>query len=78
MGHVFNVFVLLLGLHPQHVEVPRLGVKSELQLLASATAMAMRDLSRVHGSQQRRILNPLNKARDRICILLDTSQIHYR
>ena len=29
-----------LGLHPQHMEVPRLGVESELQLLAYATATA--------------------------------------
>ena len=29
----FFVFLSILGLHPQHVEVPRLGVISELQLL---------------------------------------------
>ena len=28
-----------------------------------------------HSSQQHRILNPLSKARDRICTLMDTSQI---
>ena len=28
-----------LGLHPRHMEVPKLGVKSELQLPAYATAM---------------------------------------
>ena len=31
------------GPHPQHMEVPRLGVKSELQLLAYTTVTAMRD-----------------------------------
>ena len=31
-------FVLFLGLHLQHMEIPRLGVESELQLLAYATA----------------------------------------
>ena len=36
-----------LELHPRHMEVPRLGVESELQLLAYATATATRDLSRV-------------------------------
>ena len=30
----------LLGPHPQHMEVPRLGVESELQLPASTTATA--------------------------------------
>ena len=34
-----------LGPHLWHVEVPRLGVKAELQLPAYATAPAMQDLS---------------------------------
>ena len=33
-------------LHSRHVEVPRLGVRSEPQLLAYTTATAMWDLSR--------------------------------
>ena len=32
-----------LGLHLRHMEVPRLGVKSELQLPAYTTAAAMPD-----------------------------------
>ena len=36
-------FFAFLGLHKQHVEVPRLGVKSELQLLAYAIATAVPD-----------------------------------
>ena len=38
---IFCVFIYsldLIGPHPQHVEVPRLGVKLELQLLACTTA----------------------------------------
>ena len=70
----FGLFVFL-GLHLQHTEVPRLGVKSELWPPAYTTATATWDLSCVcklhHSSQQRRILNPLNKARDWICILMD-------
>ena len=50
------------------MEVPRLGVKSELQLPAYATATATRDQSPVcdlhHSSQQCWILNPLKEARD--------------
>ena len=51
------------------MEVPRLGVKLELQLLAygTATATAMQDLSCVcdlHYSSWQRILNPLSGARD--------------
>ena len=51
------------------MEVPMLGVESELQLLAYATATAMPDLSHVcnlhHSSRQRQILKPLSEARDR-------------
>jgi len=68
-----------LGLHLQHMEVPRLGVQSELQLLAYATATAMPDLSCVcklhHSSWQSRILNPLSEARDRTCNLMVPSRI---
>ena len=66
-------FFLLLGPHRQHMEVPRLGVKVELQLPVYTTATATRDLSRIYGlwhsSQQHRILNPLSRARERTCIL---------
>ena len=55
------------------MEVPRLGVTSELQLPAYATATATPDPSCVfelHPSlQQRWILNPLSKARDPTHIL---------
>ena len=42
-----NFFLLFLGLHSQHMEVPRLGVKLELQLPAYTTATATQDLSHV-------------------------------
>ena len=60
------------------MEVSRLGVESELQLkaYATATATAMLDLSHIcnlhHSLQQCWILNPLRKARDQIHILTDT------
>ena len=61
------------------MEVPRLGVKLELQLLATATATATQDPSSVsdlhHSLQQRQILNPLSKARDRTRTLMDLSQV---
>ena len=64
----FLFFFFFLGQHLQHMEVPRLGLKLELQLLACATATATWDLSQVcdlhHSSQQCQILNPLSKARD--------------
>ena len=62
--------------------VPRLGVKSELQLLVYPTATAMADLGQIcdlhHSSQQYQILNPLSEARDRTRILMDASRILYR
>ena len=38
-------FFVFLGLHLQHMEVPRLGVQLETELLAYTTATAMLDLS---------------------------------
>ena len=38
---------VFLGPHLQHIEVPRLGVELELQLLAYTTATAMSDPSHV-------------------------------
>ena len=74
---LFFFFLCLLGPHQRHMEVPRLGVESELQPPAYATAMP--DLSLIcdphHSSQQRRILNPLSKARDRTRNLMVPSQI---
>ena len=71
-----------LGLYLCHMEVPRLGGKSELQLPAYTTATATRDLSCIcdlyHSSWQRWILNPLSRARHWTHILMDTSRIHFR
>ena len=57
------LFFFFFGLHPWHMEVPRLGVECELQLPAYATATAKPDPSHVcnlyHSSQQCQILNPL-------------------
>ena len=74
-------FFFFLGPHLWHMEVPRLGVESELHLPAYTTAIATQDPSRVcdlhHSSQQFRISDPLNKARDQTCILIDTSWIRF-
>ena len=63
------------------MEVPRLGVESELQPLAYTTATTTQDLSRIfdlhYSLQQCQILNPLSEPRNRTCILVDTSQIHF-
>ena len=55
-----------LGMHPRHMEVPRLGVESELQLPAYTTATATQDPSHAcdlhHSSWQCRTLNPPSEA----------------
>ena len=76
----FFFLFFFLGLHPHHMEVPRLGVGLELQL--PATAIATRDPSLVcdlhHSSWQSRwIANPLSEAGDRTYILMDTSRIYF-
>ena len=76
-----NIFFGEGGAHQSHVEVPRLGVESELQLPAYARAPAAWDPSHIynlhHSSWQCQILKPLSKARDRSCILIDPSWVHY-
>ena len=70
------------GARQQHMEVPRLRAESELQSLAYDTTIATPDPSHIcnldHSPQQHRILNSLSEARDQICILMDTSQIHFQ
>ena len=72
-------FSVFLGPHLWHIEVPRLGVESELQLPAYTTATATRDQSRVcdphHSSWPCWIPDPLSKARDQTCILMNTSWV---
>ena len=67
------------GLHRWHMEVPRLGVQSELQLLAYATATEMQDLGLIcdlhHSSGQRQIPNQLSKARNQTHDLIVPSKI---
>ena len=72
-------FFAFLGLHPRHMEVPRLEVKLELQLLAYTTATAVPDTSGIcdlhHSSQQCQILNTLSKVRDQIRVLMVASWV---
>ena len=65
---LFFFFFFFLGLYLWHMEVLRLGVKSELHLLAYTTATVTWDLSHIwdlyRSSQQSGILNPLSEAKD--------------
>ena len=77
----FFFFFCFLGLRPQHMEVPRLGVKSKLQLRAYATAIATQDPNHVcdlhHSLGQHQIFNPLNEARDGTHNLMVPSWIRF-
>ena len=72
------LFFCLLELQVWHMEVPRLGMELEPQLLAYATATATWDLSHVcelyHSSQQCWITDPRSETRDGTCILMATTQ----
>ena len=63
------------------MEVPRLGVKLELQLPAYTTATATQDPILVfdlhYSSRQCPVLNPLSKVRDQTHILIDASRVRY-
>ena len=69
------------GAHVWHMEIPRLGVKSELQLPAYTTATATPDPSHICNlycsSWQHWILNPQGKAGDWTQILRGTNRVCY-
>ena len=74
-------FFLSFWLHLPHMEVPRLGVESELHLSDCSTTTAMPDLRHIydlhHSSWQCWIPNPLSKPRGRTRVLMDASQVCY-
>ena len=66
-------------MHLRHMKVPRLGVESELQMPAYATATATPGLSHIfdlhHSLWQCWICNPLSEARDQTRNLMVPSEI---
>ena len=63
------------------MDIPRLGVESELQVPAYTTATAMPDPSLIcdlyPSIWQHWILNPLSEARDQTRVLMDISWVCY-
>ena len=75
----FFLFFCFLGPYPWYMEVPRLGVLSELQPPAYPRTTATRDPRHIcdlqHSSRQSRLLNPLSKAKDQTRVLMNTGQV---
>ena len=76
-----SFFFCFLGPHPQRMEVPKLEVKSELQLPATASATAtpvpsQSSTSIHHNSWQHQIPDSPNEARNQIHLMVP-SQIHF-
>ena len=71
--------IFFLGPHMQHMEVPRPGVQSELQLPAYTTATASPDPSHIwdlhRSSQQHHILSSLSETRGGTHVLMDTGRV---
>ena len=76
---IFLVFSRAAPVSYGHMEVPRLGVQSELEPSPYARTTTTWDLSLVsdlhHSSRQRRILKPLSEARDQTLNLMVLSRI---
>ena len=77
----FLSFFFFLRPCPRHREMLRLGIESELPLLATATATAtaIQDPIHIrhlhHGSWLKQILHPLSEARNPTRVLMDTSRV---
>ena len=78
---IIIIITNFLGLHPWHMDIPRIGMELELHLTTYTTAPAMPDPTCVcdlhHSSQQHWILNPPSKARDRTDNLMAPSPIRF-
>ena len=78
--YLFYFFVFL-GPHLRHMEVSRLGVESELQLAGLHHSHSnMGSEPHLWSTTQLMAMpdpKPLSEARDRICVLMDISQISF-
>ena len=75
--YLFIYLFCFLGPHPLRMEFLRLGVKSESQPPATATWVLSCIFSLHCSSWQCQILNPLGRARDQICVLINPSWVGY-
>ena len=83
LSFFFFLLSVFLGLHLQHMEVPRLGNELEAAaagLYLSSQQHQLPDLSCIfdlhHSSQQCLLFSPLSLTRDWTCVLMDASWVH--
>ena len=70
------MLIVFLGLHQQHMEVPRLGVELELQPPEPQQRQSQAtSATYTTAYSNARSLNLLSKASDQTRILMDTSQV---
>ena len=67
---IFFFFFFFLWPYLWHMDIPRLGIEPELQLLGYTTATTTWDPSRICNLHW--ILNLLSETRGRTCMLMDT------
>ena len=77
----FFFFFLILGPYPWYMEVPRLGSNQSCSFWPTTQPQQCQiwaaSVTYTTSSWQHWILNPLSKAGDQTCILMDTSQIRF-
>ena len=73
--HLKPIYCSFSWLHLRHMDIPRSGAESELQLPATATPDPSRICDLHHNLCPPWILNPLSKARGQTHILMDPSRV---
>ena len=80
-SHSLFFSFMCLGLHPRHMEVPRLegeGVVAASLHHSHSNAGSKPRLQLKPQLTQCQILNALSEARDSTCVLIDVIQVHFR
>ena len=74
-GYLLFIYLVFLGLHSWHMEAPRLNQSCSRWPTPQPRQWRIQIICDLHSSSwQHQILNPVSKARDWICVLMDASQ----
>ena len=75
---LFIYVFCFLGSYLQHMKVPWLGIESELQAQPHQHRIRAASGIYITGHSNTGSFNPLSKARDRTCMIMDTSWTRYQ